>query len=137
MNIPSFLMTILEQELYDIQAKLLRKVAEDHGLDAEVLIQQYLKKALCVVPNSETRVDIIRRNSPRPVTSEEDRCIARVWNRGRGGQCSRKCQEEYGPYCTQHGRELKEKKSLRHGTIQENPPKEVFAPRSYKTVFYK
>lgn len=137
MEVPSFLVTILEQELYDIQASLIHKIAKDHDMNAEEMISKYLKKVLCVVPNTEKRVDIIRRNSPRPVTADENRCIARVWNRGRGGQCSRQRQEEYGSYCTQHGREMKEKKSLRHGTIQENPPKEVFAPRSSKSVFYK
>lgn len=137
MNIPSFVLTILEQELYEIQAKLIHKIAKDHDLDAEALISQHLKKPLCVVPNTEKKVEIIRRNVERPSTPPDVRCIARVWNRGRGGQCTRKCHEEHGFYCMQHGKELQDKKSLRHGTIQDPPPREIFASRFSKQGFLK
>jgi len=71
--------------------------------------------------------------APRPAADEEthhtfaavpsdDRCMARVWNRGQGGQCSRRRTED-SELCGQHDLEAQQR-GLTHGRIDGEIPKE-------------
>ena len=39
---------------------------------------------------------------PRSNVIDYSKCMARVWNEGMGGQCSRKKNKEYGDFCKRH-----------------------------------
>jgi hypothetical protein len=52
-----------------------------------------------------------------------NKCQSRVWNKGFGQQCSR-CPKNGGKYCNLHYNELISKGYLKHGDIQDPPPKE-------------
>lgn len=116
---PSFVFTILNKELYEIQRRLLENVAKDHNLNAEDLITTYLKDPLSVTPNTTTKVEVVRRAAPKTLPKTEERCMARIWNRGKGGQCTRRRTE--GDYCTAHAHD-----GTRHGRIDHPPPEHIF-----------
>jgi hypothetical protein len=123
MELPAFLFQLLEHELLGIQEKLLIKVADTFGLDIEVLKRECLAP-LTLVPNQGgggEKVKITRVKNPRGVPEEEDRCLARIWNRGMGGQCSRKKCGKESNLCRQH------QVDLRHGYYERPPPMNVFS----------
>lgn len=119
-NVPSFIFTVLNKELFEIQSELLRKVAADYSLDATEIVQKYLRDPLSITPNAKTKVEIVKRVDPKPPPEAEKRCMARVWNRGRGGQCSR-ARSADSDLCSHH-----QNGTLRHGRIDSKPPTHVF-----------
>jgi hypothetical protein len=118
---PSFVFTILNKELYDIQKKLLESVAKDHNLDADNLVATYLKDPLAtnIVPNTKTKIEVVRRAVVKTPPKAEERCMARVWNRGKGGQCTRRRVED--DLCTAHAQ-----CGTRNGRIDKPPPEHIF-----------
>ena len=127
--VPEFVFTLLNKELYDIQCRLLERVAADHGMDHTDLVERYLRDPLEIVPNTKTKVEVVRRQDPRPPPEPCQRCMARIWNRGKGGQCTRRRAGE-GDYCANHA-----KGPLRHGRIDERAPKEVFRPSASSSLY--
>lgn len=120
--VPDFLMGLLEDELRSLQEKLLKKVAKEYGLDEQLLIERMLSpRPIKVVPD---RIEVVRKAPRRDVANPEDRCKARIWNRGRGGQCTRAAKAD--ELCTHHHKELEKEGKLRHGWIHEKPSKEIF-----------
>lgn len=118
-SVPDFLLELLEAELRGIQERLLQRVAQQYNLNVQELIDKMLPpKPLQVVLDN---VQVVKKSAPR--REAEVRCQARVWNRGRGGQCTRACK--VGDLCTHHFKES-EKGGLRHGLISEPPSKEIF-----------
>lgn len=121
-TVPDFLMGLLEQELRNLQEKLLLKVATEYDLDFDELVAKMLpQKCIQVVPD---RIKVVRKASPKPIVDVSQQCQARIWNRGRGGQCTRANKE--GGLCTHHAKELQKEGHLRHGWIHEPPSKDVF-----------
>jgi hypothetical protein len=137
METPQFIFELFEKELRAIQIKLLGKVATAKGLDPEELVMEFLpERSLRLVPNTKTIIQVKKKNAPPAPPPVESRCMARVWNRGKGGQCVRlrssanssrnttiKCD-----YCSQHA------KNRKHGRIDEPPVKDVF-PKEAKSVY--
>jgi hypothetical protein len=136
MEAPQFIFELFEKELRAIQIKLLGKVATAKGLDPEDLVEEFLpERGLRLVPNTKTIIQVKKKNAPPAPPSAESRCMARVWNRGKGGQCVRprssaskgenviKCD-----YCSQHT------KNRKHGRIDESPGKDIF-PKEAKSVY--
>lgn len=121
--IPDFLMSLLENELRSLQENLLRKVAAAYNLDDKEMIDRFLPPTpLQIIPDS---VKIVRKPCPRAEVPLEARCKARIWNRGRGGQCTRGAKTEDG-LCTHHYKEQEQDGKLRHGWIHDPPSKELF-----------
>lgn len=131
-EVPSFIFTLLNKELFEIQRALLEKVANDKGLDTDELVATYLSDPLSITPNTKTKVEVVKRKDPRPPPDPEHRCMARVWNRGKGGQCSRSRSGPDCELCTNHAKMV----SLKHGRISDRPPPGVFGA-SGKKVLYK
>lgn len=123
-DIPSFIFDVLEEELYQIQLQLLQRVCETYNLDVKDAQARLLpsKPQLQIIPKSHKIVEVVQRKPTRPPADEENRCQARVWNRGRGGQCTRN-KKDGGELCAQHS------KHLRHGLIYETPPNDIFSTR--------
>jgi hypothetical protein len=40
----------------------------------------------------------------------EEICIGRIWNKGQGARCSRKCKKPFGEFCGVHGKLVKNTK---------------------------
>lgn len=116
MEAPAFIFECLEKELWTIQVNLLQKVATKYDLDLEELQRECLQP---VTVSADEQAYICKRQRRKPLPEDDKRCLARVWNRGKGGQCTRmKC--EGGDFCKQH------MSGCRHGIIGEAPPKKVF-----------
>jgi hypothetical protein len=135
-ELPSFILHILEKELYDIQSALLEKVANEYRLEHSELVSRFLKDPIRVVPNAHTKIEITRKVEQKPPPSDEERCRARIWNRGNGGQCTRKKQSEDSDLCSHHSKMEEKDGKLRHGRITEPPPYGIFT-RCRKKVVYK
>jgi hypothetical protein len=137
MDVPYFIFEIFEKELYNLQKNLLKKVATNKNLNFEELVKEFLDdtSTLKLVSNTKTRVQIEKKNTEKQsVPSPNKRCLARIWNRGKGGQCtrSRLCDEDDGSiksdYCSQHI------KNRKHGRIDESPSQEIF-PKEFKSLY--
>jgi hypothetical protein len=131
-EVPSFILTVLDKEIRAIQCDMLERVARDYGLDANELVQKYAQSAApcSVVPNTKTKIEI-RRKVVQSVPDAEHRCMARIWNRGKGGQCSKR-RAESSDFCTNHT-----KGELHHGRIDVPPPFSVFGASNRKRAIYK
>ena len=57
-----------------------------------------------------------------PYQNKENKCIARIWNEGWGGQCSCKGHDTYNHYCKTHFKRGGEKGQWWLGTIHEVKP---------------
>ena len=120
----------------NIQINLLKKVATRKSFsDAELeeLITDLLPEqaTLKLVPNTKTRIHIQKKNTETAVPKNEERCMARIWNRGKGGQCTRsrlRQEDAMSEYCSQHI------KNRKHGRIDEKPSEEIF-PKDSKSLY--
>ena len=130
-QVPSFLLGILGREMHESHARLLREVAAAYGHNPEELIRRFLPHGPHVrisapgdggVGGEGPRtVRVIKDAGVRnPPPDAAERCMARTWNRGKGGQCTRR-RTVGSEYCGQH------KGPLRHGRIDEKAPKHVFS----------
>lgn len=120
-DVPSFVFAILNKELREIQKKLLQNVATDYGLNQEELTARYLPDdPVKITPNSTTKVEVVRRVNAKPPPPDHERCMARVWGRGKGGQCSKKRTQD-SEFCRNHSTSL-----LRHGRIDQTPPAHIY-----------
>lgn len=118
MDVPSFLFDLLNQQLREVQEQLLENVAKKYQLDVGKVKEEFLGP-LVLIPEKKEKVIICKKQKGRKLPSDEQRCMARIWNRGKGGQCTR-FRKEGADCCCQH---LEKRK---HGLITEDPPKQVF-----------
>jgi hypothetical protein len=142
MSLPEFLHDIIQDEIVHIQKELLRKVAKKYHMNEEQLFKDILEP-LNVVSNNDVKVDIIRRKVPRVSIPDSERCVARIWNRGKGGQCTRRGSlntlntTSELKLCTHHFKEYDANQKLRHGTIDSAPPKDIFSTNVMRKSVYK
>ncbi len=131
-EVPEFLFALLEQELRKVQIDVLKKVAKEYELNEDELIDRILPtKPIHIMPE---RIKIVRRPALKPPIEADDRCQARIWNRGRGGQCTRNATTA-DRLCRQHAQEFqKSEGKLRHGWIHEPPSIHVFGSGAKKSL---
>ena len=122
MEVPEFLFHLLDQELQRIQEELLEKVADRYKLDIATLREEFITP-LQIIPQETEKVFLCKKQKGRQLPNDDVRCTARIWNRGKGGQCTRFRKGEYA-FCCQHIEKRK------HGTITETPPREVFCHKT-------
>lgn len=127
MDVPAFIFDVLNQELQRVQEELLEKVAQKYHLPYPELVESFLTP-LEILPEKSEKVFLCKKQKGRALPPEERRCMARIWNRGKGGQCTR-ARKEGDAFCCQH---LEKRK---HGVIGETPPREVFCHTT--KVLYK
>lgn len=123
MDTPAFIFELLNKELEVIKEKMCREIAEKYNLDFEEVSKPYLS----IVKQSEEKVFICKKSKSRKLPDDDERCTARVWNRGKGGQCCRARKGE-AVFCVQH---IKERK---HGVITEPPDRKIF-PRKTRIIY--
>lgn len=114
---------MLNDELQKIQETMCREIAEKYNLDFDELSRPYLT----ITKQKEEKVFICKKIKNRKVPLDEVRCCARVWNRGKGGQCSR-CRSEGEKFCKQHI------ETRKHGLITE-PPKRTLFPKKSRIIY--
>ena len=67
-----------------------------------------------------------KKRGRRSSVPEKERCMARVWNGGKGGQCSRRgCKGPGGDLCGNHARCLEEKGCLPQGRMDGDVPENM------------
>lgn len=128
METPRYLLELLETELREVQSELLRKVANKYGLSHTDLVEEFLAPRLKLIPNSHEKITVKKQKNPKPPAPDEERCHARIWNRGKGGQCTKR-HIKGEDYCMAH------KEKRKHGDIRDTVQRELFPARS--SVFYK
>ena len=126
-HVPSFVLDILDSELRSMHISMLQQIAKDYNLDAMELESKYLPtQKMQVASSAKTKVEVIRRMNPKAPAESTVRCLARIWNRGHGGQCTRERKNDTD-FCGHHAKLMKEEGHLRHGRIDESPPCDVFS----------
>ena len=129
---PHFIFDLFEKELLNIQKELLSKVATKYKLNFDQLIEEFLPKEVKLISNTKTSIQIKKIHKPFVPPLAQNRCMARVWNRGKGGQCLRnRFEDENGniiDYCSQH------KNNRKHGRIDESPNNNIF-PKESKSLY--
>ena len=123
MDTPAFIFELLNKELQSIQEKMCREIAEKYNLDFAEVSRPYLT----IIKETEEKVFICKKTKGRKVPGEEARCNARVWNRGKGGQCCRS-QKDGTLFCAQHSEVRK------HGVITDTPKREIF-PKKTRIIY--
>lgn len=131
MKTPQFIFDLLDGELRRVHVELLEKVAAKYGLDHAKLVEEFVPVPTTkMVPSNDVEITIHKKWKPKPLPMDEDRCQARIWNRGRGGQCTRPRKTEKSEcYCIYH------EKHRRYGDIREAPDLTQF-PKKH-TILYK
>lgn len=120
---PQYIFELLNNELYDYNKSILNKLCHDFNLDKKVVFDKYLEKKLNIIDDPKISIEITKKITNKKIPSVDDRCMARIWNRGKGGQCTRKkCNNN--DYCLQHSITQK------HGRIDENVPRNLFQNKS-------
>lgn len=120
MDIPQFIFSILEQELLQSHERMLEKIADHYGYDLDDLREIGLpSQPMEIVPQEVIRVQVKKCYQPRVPPPEEERCMGRIWNRGLGGQCTRRrCDNT--EHCRLH------QKTLKYGRVDEPLPEDLF-----------
>lgn len=122
-ELPVFVKTIFEEKINEIKINLIKQISKDYFLDEEELIKQYTCD-IQIISNKMENIEIIKKNKYNNDISKKDRCIARVYNNGKGGQCKR--SKNINNLCTLHHNQLNKNKTLKYGLITEPKPLELF-----------
>jgi hypothetical protein len=122
MTTPEFILDLFTDEIQRIQIDLLQKVADKYNLDHLTLISEFIPNKINIISNNQVRITIKKVQETKKI-EDNNKCMARVWNRGKGGQCSKKKLENCD-YCTIHT------KNRKHGRIDEQLDRNKFPTKS-------
>lgn len=123
MDTPSFIFDLLNKELEIIKEKMCREISEKYNLDFHDVCKPYLT----IIKESDEKIFICKKIKGRKVPDDENRCMARVWNRGKGGQCCRS-RKDGTTFCAQHSEIRK------HGVIEDAPNRKIF-PKKTRIIY--
>jgi len=97
---------------------ILKLVSKDFNIPYADLYSRYLGLDIDII-SSKLETLTIKKKKPRAPPPPEERCMARVWNGGKGDQCKRRHRES--EYCTLHQRQASENK-MKYGRIDGTIP---------------
>ena len=122
---------ILDQLWACRERDLLQKISESRGLDFEDLLTEFgnsqAQKGVVLDMNVHSG-DLGVKKSRKSGVPVSERCMARVWNGGKGGQCTRRgCKGAGGDLCGNHARCLEEKGVLPQGRVDEEVPENMLS----------
>ncbi|MGA1048219.1 MAG: hypothetical protein ACO3UU_09425 [Minisyncoccia bacterium] len=100
MDTPAFIFDILNNEIYTIHKDMLHKISKKYNIDINELTSEFLKP-LTVTPEEIEKVVIYKKHQRRSIPDTLNRCKACIWNKGKGGQCTRSCIQSQS-FCAQH-----------------------------------
>jgi hypothetical protein len=126
-EIPQYIFGVLDKELFDIQYQLICKISAEYNLNVEEVVSKCLpqKQSTNIQPLTTKKIEVIAKKNAPPPLEDELRCTARIWNRGRGGQCTR-ARMKGCDLCGNHRKLLETHGKLHHGRIHQPPPMDVF-----------
>jgi len=120
---------ILEQVWASRERDLFQKISDSHDITYETLLAEFGSNSaksglnMMIAPAQAEPKKSRKCNIPH-----SDRCMARVWNGGKGGQCSRRGGKGDGKdLCGNHARCLSEKGHLPQGRIDEDVPENMLS----------
>ena len=125
---------ILDQLWASRERDLLQRIAADNSeLDYETLLSTYGNQSAKMgfkleIHSGDSKVlgSEKKKKGRRSSVPESDRCMARVWNGGKGGRCSRRgCKGPGNDLCGNHARCLDEKGVLPQGRMDEDLPENM------------
>jgi hypothetical protein len=122
---------ILEQLWACRERDLLQKISESRDLEFEDLLSEFgnsqAKKGVVFDMNVHSGDSGVNKSRKSGVPVSE-RCKARVWNGGKGGQCTRRgCKGPGNDLCGNHARCLEEKGVLPQGRVDEDVPENMLS----------
>jgi len=123
MDTPSYLWNLLEEEIIRIFEEGSYELPEYFVKRYEEIEKEFLDKPMKMIPNKDVSIVIKKEVKHKIKIEKEDQCCARVWNRGKGGQWTRK-KKDGEDYCTQHINNRK------HGDITDLPDRTIFPKKS-------
>lgn len=126
MNTPQYILDLLEVELQHCMRSVLEKVATKYNLDIQSLCEEFLQP-VHIVKDTDEEIRIRRTQRTKPIPPADERCLARIWNRGRGGQCTRWRKGEYC-YCIYH------EKHRKYGDMT-HPPDLTQFPKKHTSLY--
>lgn len=118
MNIPKKVLNLFDDKLNEMHKQLLIKIANDYSLNEDELFDRYLGNITIVHDkNTEVKTVFERKhiNNSYDDLKQEDRCIARTWAKGYGGQCKYKKKDK--DLCQLHLNLLEKNKKLKYGIV--------------------
>jgi len=121
MQTPEFIFDLIDRELRNVHVKLITDICNKYHLNSEEVIDEFLP-----IPKTKVVVSVITKKKHTPVT-DNLRCQARIWNRGKGGQCQIKSKEGE-QYCHFHC------KSRKYGDIKDPVPRDLY-PKNASSIY--
>jgi hypothetical protein len=120
---------ILDQLWAVRERELLHRVASGRELDYESLLSDFGNSFAQSGMKLEVQMEKSeKKKSRKSSVPEEERCKARVWNGGKGGQCTRRgCKGPGNDLCGNHARCLADKGDLPQGRIDGEVPENMLS----------
>ena len=122
-ELPVFVKSIFQNEINKIKINLIKQIANDYYLDEEELIKEYACD-INIISKKMENIEIVKKNKYNNDISKNHRCLARVYNNGKGGQCKR--SKNIDNLCTLHYNQLQKNNKLKYGLITEPKPADIF-----------
>ncbi len=109
---------------------LLNAVSQQYGLNPQEVLTKFLPDDFDVSPDekltlekSQSTPDKQKNTLRKCKVPLNERCMARCWNGGAGGQCTRR--KKVGDLCSNHNKIYTNTGTLPHGRVDQQPPKEL------------
>ena len=119
---------ILDQLWAVRERELLQRVASGRELDYEGLLSDFGNSFAQSGMKLSVQVEKPEKKSRKSSVPDEERCQARVWNGGKGGQCTRRgCKGPGNDLCGNHARCLAAKGELPQGRIDGDIPENMLS----------
>jgi len=128
-ELPNFVIGLFQNEINKIKINLIKQICKDFYLDEEELIKEYTCDINLINKNLEN-IQIVKKNNYNSNLSDDDRCLARIYNNGKGARCKRSKND--GKLCTLHNKILTREGKLKCGYIDEPRPNGVFPNKDPK-----
>jgi|TARA_B110000259_G_scaffold45782_1_gene53068 hypothetical protein len=128
-KLPVFVKTLFENEINKIKINLIKQISKDYSLNEEELIKEYTCN-INIINSKMENIEITKKHKYNSGLSKEDRCFARVYNNGKGGQCKR--SKNIDDLCTLHNNQFEKNNKLTYGLITENKPSDIFHKKDPK-----
>lgn len=128
-ELPKFVIGIFQNEVNKIKINLIKQICKDFYLDEEELIKEYICDINLINKNLEN-IQIVKKNNYNSELSNDDRCLARIYNNGKGARCKR--SKNCNGLCTLHNNILNRNGKLKYGYINKPKPKSAFPNKDPK-----
>jgi hypothetical protein len=125
---------ILDQVYACRERDLLRRISDVHGLDYDNLLSTFGSSTMksgvqmAIIPDLGVDLKSEKKKIRGSSIPENERCMARVWNGGKGGKCSRRgCKGPNVDLCGNHARCLEAKGCLPQGRMDGDVPENMIS----------